>query len=112
MGNIFRAGVQKGNFGGQRRLSPNNKFPGIHFNNTRNEGLPQILEIGTEETVLRNTEKRLSRSPSINDVGGSNNATPAVSTSQSHPKDQTINAIHTIGDPVAGEVGFFSLRPI
>ena len=54
MGNIFRAGVQKGNFGGiQRRLSPNNKFPGLPFNNTRNEGLPQILEIGTEETVLR-----------------------------------------------------------
>ena len=66
--NVTRAGAQRGNFvNGKRQLSPNKRLS--NWGNIENSSLPQILEIGTEETVIRiNKDLKLSHSPSIRDL--------------------------------------------
>lgn len=78
--NVTRAGVQRGNFGPTRKLSPtmpkpNNGMPAGH-----ERGLRAQLDIGTEETVIRGVDHRLTQSPSIMDVAATGNqVTPASS---------------------------------
>lgn len=49
---VTRAGAQRGNFGpGSRQISPSMQKPNL--GGYGSSSLPQILEIGTEETVIR-----------------------------------------------------------
>lgn len=103
---MTRAGAQRNAFG-VRRITPTKQKP-IIGSMDRNQGsssLPVVLEIGTEETVLRNTDHRVTQSPSIKDL----NTVALVGSIVSIPKEADATG-ERLENP--GEIGFFSLRPI
>lgn len=97
---VTRAGAQRNAFN-VRRITPTKQKP--RMDHSPGNQLPVVLEIGTEETVMRNMDHKLTQSPSIKDL---NTVTPGGSI-VSLPKEaglldrpQNIN-----------EIGFFSLQP-
>ena len=57
---VTRAGVNKGNFGPNMKLSPTKpKANLISANEIRDSFVQRALEIGTEETVLKNVDHKL-----------------------------------------------------
>ena len=81
---VTRAGLQKNSFGPARKLSPTKPKTAIGAvsQTSATSQIPKVLEIGTEETIMRNVDHRLlQQSPSILDVAslGGNQITPASS---------------------------------
>jgi len=113
---VTRAGVQRNSFGPARKLSPTKPKHTMGGSNQLINGgnqLPKVLEIGTEETVIRNMDHRLIQSPSIKDVAFSGNQITPASSLVSLPKEFRDSTLPLEkGDASqAEEVGFFTLRP-